>query len=175
MTFKQLCAEGRQPSSFSAYCVSHGVDQNSVRQVLGDEFENIKTLPGYCRGNSRLYLEIYEGFKALCAQGRQPGSFSSYCKSFGVTWDKVHYYMKRHHLRVMDLPGYKWHTGPPRPKEIPFEDIIFEESGFLPADSKTISVKVDDHVAVAFPADTDVEVIVRFIKKIGKEAGDVES
>lgn len=31
MTFKQLCAQGKQPSSFSAYCVFDGVDQNSVR------------------------------------------------------------------------------------------------------------------------------------------------
>lgn len=85
----------------------------------------------------------------MCAQGRQPGTFSSYCKSFGVTRDQVHYYMKRHHLRVMDLPGYKWCNGIPQPKEIPFEDIIFEESGFLPADSG--KVKVDGRVTVSFP------------------------
>lgn len=56
------------------------------------------------------------------------------------------------------------------------EDVIFEEAGFLPADTcSTITVKVDGHVAVSFPTDTDVAVIARFVRKLGKEVGDVGS
>ena len=52
--------------------------------------------------------------------------------------------------------------------------MIFEEAGFLPAgDGNVITVKVDGHVAVSFPADTDVAVIARFVKKMGKGVGDV--
>ena len=52
--------------------------------------------------------------------------------------------------------------------------MIFEEAGFLPAESgNVITVKVDGHVAVSFPAATDVAVIARFVRKMGKEAGDV--
>lgn len=178
LSFKQLCAEGRQPSSFRAFCIANGVDQGQMRQVLKNEFQDIKTLPGYCCVNSRLYTEIYERFKQLCAQGRQPGTFSSYCGSFGVTRDQVHSYLKNHHLRVAGLPGYTGPTGTGNAKsqEIPFENVIFEEAGFLPADSgNVITVKVDGHVAVSFPADTDVAVIAKFVRKMGKEAGHVES
>ena len=89
--------------------------------------------------------------------------------------------MKNNRLTVIGLPGY---SGPRLPsgargsraQEIPFEDIIFEEAGFLPAaDTNVITVSVDGHVAVTFPADTDVAVIAQFIKKIGKEGGHVES
>ena len=135
LSFKELCATGSQPSSFRAYCIANGVDQGQMRQVLKNEFQNIKTLPGYCCVNSRLYAEIYERFKQLCAQGRQPGTFSSYCRSFGVTRDQVHSYLKNHHLRVSGLPGYTGPTGTgnDKPREIPFEDVLFEEAGFLPA------------------------------------------
>ena len=54
--------------------------------------------------------------------------------------------------------------------------MIFEEAGFLPADSgNVITVKVDGHVAVRFPADTDVAIIARFVRKMGKGVGHVGS
>ena len=178
LSFKQLCAEGRQPSSFRAYCIANGVDQRQMRQVLKSEFQDIKTLPGYCCVKSRLYGEIYERFKQLCAQGRQPGTLSSYCRSFGVTYGHLHSYLYRKHLRVAGLPGYTGPTGTGNNKseEVPFEDVIFEEAGFLPADTgNVITVKVDGHVAVSFPADTDVAVIAKFVRKMGKEVGHVGS
>lgn len=177
-SFRDLCARGRQPSSFNAYCKAHGVQQCRMRQVLKDEFQPIKSLPGYGYGKSRLYLEIYENFKQLCSQGRQPDSFASYCRSYGVTRDRVHDYLKHHGLRVAGLPGYTGPTGTGNSKceEIPFEDVIFEEAGFLPADGgNVITVKVDGHVAVSFPADTDVKVVANFVRKLGKEAGNVGS
>ena len=143
-----------------------------MRQVLKSEFQDIKTLPGYCCVNSRLYGEIYERFKQLCAQGRQPGTLSSYCRSFGVTYGQLHSYLYRKHLRVAGLPGYTGPTGTGNNKseEVPFEDVIFEEAGFLPADTgNVITVKVDGHVAVSFPADTDVAVIAKFVRKMKKE------
>ena len=152
-----------------------------MRQILGEEFQNIRTLPGYSCVTSRIYSTIYENFKSLCAEGRQPGSFGGYCRSFGISWAKIHSYMKNNRLTVIGLPGY---SGPRLPsgvrgsraQEIPFEDVIFEEAGFLPAtETSVITVSADGHVAVSFPADTDVAVIAKFIKKMGKEAGHVES
>lgn len=181
LSFKDLCAADQQPCSFSKYCREHGVEHAQMRQILGDEFQNIRTLPGYTCVNSRTYATIYENFKNLCAQGRQPGSFGAYCRSFGVSWAKIHSYMKAHKLTVIGLPGYSGPILPTgvkgrRTQEIPFEDVIFEEAGFLPAaETNVITVSVDGHVAVRFPADTDVAVITRFIKKIGKEDGHVES
>ena len=70
------------------------------------------------------------------------------------------------------LPGYTGPTGTGNNKseEVPFEDVIFEEAGFLPADTgNVITVKVDGHVAVSFPADTDVAVIAKFVRKMKKE------
>lgn len=90
----------------------------------------------------------------------------------------MHSYLKRNGLKVAGLPGY---TGPSGTaisscQEMPFEDVIFEEAGFLPADSgNVITVKIDGHVAVSFPADTDVAVIAKFVRKMGKEAGHVGS
>ena len=66
LRFLPLCLPN---SSFRAFCRSNSVDQSQMRQVLKSEFQNIKTLPGYCCVNSRLYTEIYERFKQLCAQG----------------------------------------------------------------------------------------------------------
>lgn len=34
LSFKELCASGRQPCSFSKYCKEHDVDQNKIRQIL---------------------------------------------------------------------------------------------------------------------------------------------
>lgn len=81
-------------------------------------------------------------------------------------------FLWRNRLRVSDLPGYTSpHTGrSSRYKEIPFEDVIFEEAGFLPAEScNVITVRVDGNVEVSFPADTDLSVITKFIRKMGKE------
>lgn len=95
LSFKNLCATDQQPCSFSKYCREHGLEHAQVRQILGDEFQNIRTLPGYTCVNSRIYATIYENFKNLCAEGRQPGSFAAYCRSFGISWSKIHSYMKK--------------------------------------------------------------------------------
>lgn len=92
----------------------------------------------------------------------------------------MHYYMKDHGLRVVGLPGYTGYMGrrkrTDRCQEVPFEEVIFEESGFLPAgDGNAITVKVDGRVSVSFPADTDVAVIAKFVRKMGKGAGHVGS
>lgn len=84
--------------------------------------------------------------------------------------------MYKNKLRITDIPGFTWSNGrcASRYREIPFEEVIFEEAGFLPAgNGNVITVKVDGHVAVSFPADTDVVVIARFVRKMGKGVGDV--
>lgn len=182
-SFKDLCGQGRQPSSFDAYCKKHGVQQCLMRQYLKDDFIPIRTLPGYIRcrtghgGNrGQLYARIYEEFKQLCAEGRQPGTFKDYCLEYGVTRSQMHSYLNRNKLRVVGLVGYTEPVGGRRTKseEIPFENVIFEEAGFLPADGDhVITVRVDGQVVVSFPADTDVAVIARFIRKMEKEAGHV--
>lgn len=86
--------------------------------------------------------------------------------------------MYKNKLRITDIPGFTWSNGrcASRYREIPFEDVIFEEAGFLPAEGgNVITVKVNGHVAVSFPADTDVAVIARFVRKMGKEVGHVGS
>ena len=65
-------------------------------------------------------------------------------------------------------------TSSRRYESVPFEDIIFEESGFLPGSvNKVITVQVDGHVSVSFPADTDVDVVARFVSQLGKEVSHV--
>lgn len=123
----------------------------------------------------QVYSRIYEDFKGLCSEGRQPGTFAAYCRERSVSYARMHHYMKDHGLRVAGLPGYSL---VPMNKggclEVPFEDVIFEEAGFLPADGgNVITVKVDGHVSVSFPADTDIAVVAGFVKKLGKEAGHV--
>lgn len=178
LSFKNLCAADQQPCSFSRYCREHGVEHALMRQILGDEYQNIRTIPGYACGKSRLYATIYENFKTLCASGKQPGTFKDYCAGFGVSRKQIHTYLTNHGLRVVGLPGYVGPSGAGNRKcqSIPFEDVIFEEAGFLPAgDTNVITVSVDGHVAVHFPTDTDVSVIARFIKKMRKGVGHVES
>lgn len=176
--FKRMCAEGRQPSSFCAYCKKHGVDQSQMPLVLKEEFRPVRTLPGYVidRGMALVCSRILTDFKDLCAKGEQPGSFASYCKSKGVTWNQMHDYLSQNKLRVSDLPGFykgKSMAGV-RYCEIPFENVIFEEAGFLPCnDENVITVRVDGHVAVSFPADTDVNVLAKFVNKTRKEADHV--
>lgn len=178
LSFKNLCAADQQPCSFSKFCREHGVEHAQMRQILGGEFQNIRTLPGYRCVNSRLYATIYENFKNLCAEGQQPGTFTDYCAGFKVSYKQMHNFLYNKGLRVEGLPGYVGPTGTGNGKcqSIPFEEVIFEEAGFLPAaENNAITVSVDGHVAVNFPADTDVAVIARFIKKMRKEAGHVES
>ena len=176
-SFRRLCAEGKQPSSFNAYCKAHGVMQCQMTQVLKGEYQRIKLLPGYTTTGS-ICREIYEDFKSLCAAGHQPGTFAEYYKKHGITREQMRCFQKRNKLKVLGIPGYTWSTGigMPRGQAVPFENVIFEESGFLPADTgNVITVKVDGHVAVSFPADTDVAVIARFDRRMGKEAGHVGS
>ena len=165
------------------YCKGHGVRPDKMSIVLKDEFDGPQSIPGYVRCSSYgapsigcRCTKVYEDFKRLCDAGRQPGTFKSYCHQHGITKSQMSNFLQRKGLRVAGLPGYK---GPPGTScikciEVPFENVIFEEAGFLPAESgNVITVKVDGHVAVSFPADTDVAVIARFVRKMGKEAGDV--
>lgn len=176
--FKKMCAEGRQPSSFSVHCKKHGVDQNQMPFVLKEEFQPVTTLPGYVRDRGKRIVcsQIFENFKKLCAEGRQPGPFKSYCESFGISRSQMHDHLRRNKLTVIGLPGYSGPSGGThsRCQEIPFEDVIFEEAGFLPCnDEHVIMVRVDGHVVVSFPADTDVDVIAKFVNKTRKETGHV--
>lgn len=173
-SFRTLCAEGKQPSSFNAYCKAHGVEQCQMPHVLKGEYQRIRTLPGYSSIGS-ICRTIYEEFKELCAQGLQPSSFRSYYLRHGITCKQMEHYLYRNKLRVAGLPGFKGPTGTSalnhHSQEVSFEEVIFEEAGFLPADKGTvITVYVDGHVTVSFPADTDVAVIAKFVRKIEKEA-----
>lgn len=180
--FKELCAMGNQSCSFREYCLKHGVDYGQMRKVLKGEFQNVSTLSGYRRGSSLKFLcsQVYEEFKHLCSCGIQPGSFTEYCVSFGITWKQMKGYLCRNRLPVVGLPGYtsplRGRLSGSRCKEIPFEDVIFEEAGFLSADRyNVITVRVDGHVEVSFPGNTDISVVAGFIRKMGKEAGHVGS
>lgn len=158
-----------------------------MRRILKDEFQDVRTLPGFQffkttegRYIGKICSQVYEEFRELCAQGRQPGTFKAYCLEHGITRKRMHDYLNRNKLSVYGLPGFKGPAGAGTlsrcVQEIPFEDVIFEEAGFLPAgEGNAITVKVDGHVAVSFPADTDVAVIARFVVKMGKEAGHVGS
>lgn len=170
-SFKELCDSGRQPSSFTAYCKSYGVSISMVRRTLKGEFCP-ESLPK--RGSMALvYSKIYNDFKDLCENGQQPGAFAVFCRDRGVSFARMHYYLKDNGLNVIDLPGYKV-GGKWDPKrhcqEIPFENVIFEEAGFLPADcGSVITVSVDGHIAVCFPANTDVATVAEFVRKMKKE------
>ena len=100
--FKELCAAGKQPSSFREYCREHGVSQSQMPIILKDEFQPIQTLIGYIRMHkseiSLFYAEVYEEFKKLCAEGKQPGTFKSFCEKQGVTREQMHSYLKSHNL-----------------------------------------------------------------------------
>lgn len=181
-SFKDLCAKGIQDCSFSAYCLRHGVDESLMPIILKGEFQKITSLPGYrpirTNGIRDLCWRIYNEFKELCANGKQPGTFKSYYSKYGLTRNQMRGFQKRNKAIVTGLPGYVGQTGTGNGKgqSIPFEDVIFEEAGFLPAgDANVITVSVDGHVTVRFPADTDVAVIARFIEKIGKGVRHVES
>lgn len=184
-TFKKLCEHGEQPCSFNQYCRQHGVLSCSMPWVLKDEYQNIKTLPYYTyrrdTQTAKAYMKIYEEFKRLCSEGNQPGTFKDFCMEHGVTRGQMHGFMCRNHLRLVDIPGY---SGPSvmsyrtrvRSAKVPFENIIFEEAGFISAaNSNRIIVKVDDHIVASFPANTHIDVIVKFMVKLRKEGFNVES
>ena len=124
-----------------------------------------------------LYRQVYFTFKELCAEGKQPCSFKRYYERFGIMRRQMKGYQRRRKLHVAGLPGFEGPSGgtcAPRCQEIPFEEVIFEEAGFLPCnDENVITVRVDDHVAISFPIDTDVDVIVKFVNKTRREAGHV--
>lgn len=177
--FKELCATGQQSCSFREFCLEHGVSYNRMYQIAKEEFPTMSSIPGYSRLTHLgfLYSKVYEEYKDLCLHGKQSIGLTEYCESYGISWIKMDKYLRRNKLTVVKLPGY---TSPRRRrrtkkyKEIPFEDVIFEEAGFLPAESSNvITVRVDGHVEVSFPADTDLSVIMKFVHKMGKEAGHV--
>ncbi len=82
--------------------------------------------------------------------------------------------MYRNNLRITDITGFAWSNGRcgHAYSEVPFEEVIFEEAVFSSRQRQCDTVKVRNHVASVF-ADTDVAVISRFVRKMGKEAGDV--
>lgn len=178
-SFKRLCSQGNQPCSFRAFCSHHRVDASQMRYILKSDFQPLSTLSGYramatSRAHTSEYESVYEDFKNLCAEGRQQGSFSEYCKCRGFVKSRLYMYLHRKGLSIVGLPGYRNPSTIRGYAEIPFEEVIFEEAGFLPAQGgNVITVNVDGRVAVSFPADTDVDVIARFVAKTRKEAGNV--
>lgn len=77
--------------------------------VLKCEYPNLSYIPGYTRGSSLKFRcsQIYEDFKNLCADGRQPSSFLDYYKGFGITKKQMKGFLRRSKLHVMDLPGVR--------------------------------------------------------------------
>ena len=177
--FKDLCARGQQPGSFVAYCRSKGVGRDSVRMALGEEYQLLHTLDGYTRRSispeNRKYMQVYLDYKELCGKGEQPGDFKNYCQSLGLKASAVYRFLYDRNISIKSIQGYQLpKTSGRRYESVPFEDIIFEESGFLPGSvNKVITVQVDGHVSVSFPADTDVDVVARFVSQLGKEVSHV--
>ena len=124
-----------------------------------------------------LYSKVYEEYKDLCLRGKQSVGLTEYCESYVISWIKMDKYLRRNKLTDVKLPGYTRPRGrrlTKKYREIPFEDVIFEEAGFLPVESTSvITVRVDGHVEVSFPADTELSVIMKFVHKMEKEAGHV--
>lgn len=115
--------------SFSIFCREHGVDSNRMRWTLGKEFVNIKELPGYKSISTRC-SEVYESFKSLCFEGRQPGALASDYKSFGIGRRQMELFMNRNYLRINDLPGSALSNGRSISR---YNEDSFEEAGYLPA------------------------------------------
>lgn len=172
---------GQQPGSFLAYCNSKGVRYDCFRSMLGEEYQALHTLEGYSRRSispkEEPYMRVYLDYKELCGKGQQPGSFKSYCESLGLSAYAVYQFLSSRNIRISNIEGYEFHSKlRHRYEGIPFEEVIFEESGFLPAGgNNVITVQVDGHVAVSFPADTDVDVVAMFVRKLGKEVSHVGS
>lgn len=179
--FRDLCSQGLQTCSFSAYCRSNGVKLGNLRSTLGDEFKGIRTLEGFKPHSSspteQRYMQVYLDYKELCGKGEQPGSFKDYCECQGCSWQAVYQFLWRRNICITGIQGYE---NPLKTKGryqgVPFEEVIFEESGFLPAEgNNVITVQVDGHVSVSFPSDTDVDVVAEFVRKLGKEVSHVGS
>lgn len=177
--FKYLCSQGIQPGSFYSYCHSRKVSYHHLCKTLGKEYRGVRGLPGYTSQkaptNEEEYMQVYENFKQLCGRGNPPVSFGRYCESLGYDRWCLYNFLHRRKLSVSEVPGY---INPAsrrgRYEEIPFEKVIFEEAGFLRADGiHVISIQVDGRVSVSFPADTDIDTIAKFVKKLGKEVNHV--
>lgn len=179
--FKDLCARGQQPGSFLAYCKSKGVRSDCLRTSLGEEFQDLHTLDGYTRKSTSpkkdKYMRAYLDYKELCHKGDQPGSFKSYCRSLGLNAQAVYMFLSHRNISISGIEGYEYHSKlRHRYEGIPFEEVVFEESGFLPAEgNNVITVQVDGHVSVSFPSDTNVDVVAEFVRKLGKEVSHVGS
>ncbi|MCD8393303.1 MAG: hypothetical protein LUC85_00520 [Bacteroidales bacterium] len=136
--FKELCARGEQKVTFTAFCRVRGVRGDKMQDVLGDEFVTLKAIPGYRvilpkkpKPDDDICGRIYENFRTLCAEGRQPGSFSNYCKTRGVAVASVWWFMRDHNLRLIDIPGFRLRKDTHKTaQEVPFANVIFEEAGF---------------------------------------------
>ena len=63
--FKELCASGKQPGSFSEYCLTHGVSKCQMPIVLKYDFQPLQTITGHrtITVKGLIYLTIYEDFK----------------------------------------------------------------------------------------------------------------
>ena len=142
-----------------------------VSTLLKDECRSLNIAPGYSSIGA-LCRRVYDDFKLLCAEGKQPGTFSSYFKSFGITAKEMERFRYSNNIKISELPGYSRFgtSGTLQVKDMAFEEVIFEESGFFPAASNdVITVKVDGYAEVCFPGNTDVAVLVDFVKKMGRE------
>lgn len=132
--------------------------------------------------SSRLedYRRVFNDFKELCAKGKQPCTFSAYCREHGVNHTHMHEVLKDEFQPVKTLPGYKAHPHA-RPvrglgcKDVHFEEILVKESGFFPSNigGREIRVMLGGNTTVCFPADMDVAAIARFVGMLGKEDGHV--
>ena len=107
-TFKESCASGRQTCSFLEYCRKHGVSYYRMYLVLKEEYQSLNEISGYTRGSSLKFRcsQVYEEFKSLCADSRQPGTFIDYYKGLGITKKQMENFLWRNKLRVIDLLGY---------------------------------------------------------------------
>lgn len=138
--FKELCASGKQPSSFDAFCAAHGVRQRRMRSVLKDEFQPIRTLPGY---------------------------------SFSTGPCAV---LNPNELEVGGAIPSKRTPTPKSKQGVSFEEVIFEEAGFMPIPKvEKITVRVDRDVEVTFPPSMDIDAIALFVNKVRREVRHVES
>lgn len=185
-SYKEQCATERQSRTFLEYCHDNGVPTEQMCLRLKMEYQTQKVLCGDKAENGVAVLctQVYDDFKRLCADGRQPGTFKSYCDNFGITRSDVHNHLSRKGLRVDGLPGFSRQqcggrsqmraSGAPQCGGTPFEDVIFEEAGFLPATGgKSISVRVGARVTIDFPADASVATVACFVREILKGVGHV--
>lgn len=113
-SFIALCGKWKQDCSFVEYCRQNGVDAGYMNDILGDEFQGVRHIPGYKmthvgknKATTLLYGRIFDDFKVLCADGRQPGSFVAYCKERGIEYSRMNRYLNVRNLKVGSIPGYQ--------------------------------------------------------------------